>query len=163
MRELVLTISLAAFAATAPAHALCFYTRADFDAGKDRSHTTIPQEFRDSTWVVRAKVLSADYHWSDGKTDSWTLYRLRILKTLKGRPVTTLRLFTYRDSGGFYLDKGKGPDRGTDYLLFLNPPDQTLPPGLDRVTQINFSCGQSGPWRDVRAKDRTWLTAHARR
>lgn len=163
MRALPPLLSLVALAATAPAHALCFYTKADFYAGKDRSYTTVPQEFRDAKWVVRAKVLSAVYHQADGRTDSWTLYRLRILQTLKGRPVTALRLFTYRDSGGFYLDKGNGPDLGTDYLLFLVPPSQTLPPGLGRVTQINFNCGQSKPWRETSAADRAWLAAHAKR
>lgn len=104
----------------APANALCFYTKADLFAGKARSYTTIPQEFRDLRWVVRARVISARYHSTDD--DSWTVYTIRVLDRFKGSSIHTMRVFTYHDSGGFHLDKGlKAPDRANDYLLFLNP------------------------------------------
>lgn len=49
-------------------------------------------------------MISAGYHSTDG--DSWTLYTVRMLDRFKGPPTGNIRAFTYRDSGGFYLDKG---------------------------------------------------------
>ena len=162
--RLVIAIGLAVHASS-PAAALCFYNKKDFYAGKARSYTTIPQEFRDSRWVVKAKLLSADNHSSDdGK--SWTIYTVRVLTRYKGASKDTLRLFTYRDSGGFYLDKGMFPDLGGEYLLFLNPATSGLPRGVRNVAEINFNCGQSRPWLEVRPRDRVRLAnlaAHRRR
>jgi len=147
MRVLFLIGSIAALLAAAPANALCFYTKADFYAGKARSYTSIPQEFRDSRWVVRARVINARYHGTD--SDSWTLYTVRVLDRFKGPSTHAMRVFTYHDSGGFYLDKGlNSPDRANDYLLFLNPATQVLPRGMRDVVQVNFSCGQSRPWKE---------------
>ena len=152
MRVLFLIGSIAALLAAAPANALCFYTKADFYAGKARSYTSIPQEFRDSRWVVRARVINARYHSTD--SDSWTLYTVRVLDRFKGRSTHAMRVFTYRDSGGFYLDKGpSSPDRANDYLLFLNPATQVLPRGMRNVVQVNFSCGQSRPWKELTRTD----------
>ncbi len=82
-----------------PSYGFCMY--------KDQLYakTTLSQEFADSRWVVRAKVLAADDHWSD-EEESWTIYRLEVLTTFKGAPPPRISLFTYRDSGGFYLDQG---------------------------------------------------------
>jgi hypothetical protein len=142
--------------ASSPATALCFYNKKDFYAGKARSYTTIPQEFRDSRWVVKAKLLSANNHFSDDG-ESWAVYTVRVLTRYKGAGSGTLRLFTYRDSGGFYLDKGMFPDLGGEYLLFLNPATGDLPRGVRNVTEINFSCGQSRPWSEVPRRDRVRL------
>lgn len=152
MRIVFLISSIAALLAAAPANALCFYTKADFYAGKARSYTTIAQEFRDSRWVVRARAVSARYNSADG--DSWTLYTVRVLDRFKGPSIRTMRVFTYRDSGGFYLDKGLDtPDRANDYLLFLNPATQVLPRGVRNVVQVNFNCGQSKPWKELSRAD----------
>lgn len=84
---------------TAPsARALCIYN------GEDNAKTTLAQEFEDSTWVVRAKVLAARDHFSD-EEDSWTLYGVEVLQSFKGRPPKMLPVFTFRDSGGFYMDR----------------------------------------------------------
>lgn len=156
MRALFSISSVAALLAAAPANALCFYTKADLFAGKARSYTTLAQEFRDSRWVVRARVISARYRSTD--SDSWTLYTVRVLDRFKGSPIRTMRVFTYRDSGGFYLDKGpNSPDRANDYLLFLNPASQVLPRGMRNAAQVNFSCGQSRPWKELRRADRAKL------
>jgi hypothetical protein len=77
--------------------------------------TTITEEFADAEWVIKAKVIAADNHWSD-EDDSWTLYHLKVLAAYKGKPPLRLDLFTYRDSGGFYLDKGLSNDIGGEYL-----------------------------------------------
>jgi hypothetical protein len=92
------------------AQALCVYH------GKLYAKTTIHQEFADSRWVVRAKVVAAETHWSEDEA-SWTIYNLRVLTSFKGRPPAHVNLFTYRDSGGFYLDKGMANDLGGEYLL----------------------------------------------
>lgn len=105
-----------AVASTAPAHALCIYH------GIDNAKTSFGQEFRDAQWVVRAHVVSADYHWSD-EDESWTLYRLKVVKSFKGNLPQTFTFFTERHSGGFYMDGDRGvPDFDGDYLLFLTPP-----------------------------------------
>ncbi|MET3712380.1 hypothetical protein ABIC65_003092 [Sphingomonas trueperi] len=98
-----------------PASALCIYH------GVDNAKTTIAQEFTDSRWVVRAHVVSVDYHWSD-EDESWALYRLKIMKSYKGQLRMRFAFFTERNSGGFYMDgDGGGPDLDRDYLLFLTP------------------------------------------
>jgi hypothetical protein len=124
-----------------PARAICYYN------GKFSATTTIEQEFRDARWVVRARVLSAHYHWSVGA--GWTSYRLRVVRGYKGRMPATFIFFTTRDSGGFYMDKGMGtPDRSQDYLLFLVPyPRNSDHPAESRGAYwVNYNCGKSQPW-----------------
>ncbi len=121
--------------------ALCSYN------GVMYARTTISQEFRDSKWVVRVKVLAADNHWSD-VDDSWTIYTVQVRTAYKGQPPLRMRVFTYRDSGGFYLDKGTNPDLGGEYLLFLDPiPRSATRPAQARgATDVNYPCGQSKGW-----------------
>ena len=149
MRYLLLALALSALAAE-PAQAFCEYR------GKLYAKTTVAREFRDSKWVVKAKLEAADYHWANSG-ESWTVYTVRVLTRYKGSPARFMRVFTYRDSGGFYLDKGTSPDLDTDYLLFLVPPTQELPRGINRVAQVNYSCGQSRPWSEVPLADRQAL------
>jgi hypothetical protein len=163
MRILLLSIgSIATLATATPADALCFYRAADLYAGRARSYTTLAQEFRDSRWVVRARVVSArDYSNDDS---SWVLYTVRVSDRFKGPARATMRVFTYRDSGGFYLDQAPVSRGGApDYLLFLNPATQDLPIGVARAVEVNFSCGQSRPWRDVTRADLARLHLLARR
>ncbi len=147
-------LCLVALAAAAPARAFCQY------GGRMNATTTIAEEYRDARWAVRATILSASNHWGkgDGQDASWVVYRLRIVSRFKGPRAGELRrLFTYRDSGGFY------PDIGADYLLFLDPSSQILPRGVRDVVQVNYPCGQSRPWREIRLADRRRLAARARR
>ena len=72
-------------------------------------------------------------------------------------PEAQLSLFTYRDSGGFYME-GKGdavPDFDHDYLLFLVParPRHGDPPAMRGAFWVNYDCGQSGPWSGVSHAD----------
>ena len=122
-----------------PAHALCSYN------GVYNAKTTIGQEFHDSKWVVKVEVAAADDHWSD-EDQSWTIYHVKTLRSLKGKAPHRIDVFTFRDSGGFYLDKGAFNDIGGEYLLFLLPPHQTMPRIARGALQVNYSCGQSGPW-----------------
>jgi hypothetical protein len=134
------------------AHALCI------NKGKMYAKTTIPQEFFDSKWVVKVKVVAADNHWSD-VDDSWTLYHLQVVTTFKGAPPSSVELFTYRDSGGFYLDKGTNADLDGEYLLFLDPIDKAekVPYAARSATEVNYSCGQSKLWREVSSADQKRL------
>lgn len=147
-------IIVAAFAllTKCPANAVCIYK------GQMYAKTTLSQEFSDSKWVVRAKVTAADNHWSD-EDESWTIYHLRVLASFKGEPPATIELFTYRDSGGFYLEKGINADLGGEYLLFLNPisHDLKVPAAARSATEVNYSCGQSRAWTDVNNADRKGL------
>src|SRR5258708_3400669 len=138
-------IAAVVLVAASPADALCIYH------GVDNAKTTLKQEFHDSRWVVRAHVMSADYHWSD-EGESWTLYRLRVLRGFKGKPPNQFLFFTTRDSGGFYLDgRDATPDFDGDYLLFLTR--TAFPGNLPRAARgaldVNYNCGQSKPWRQV--------------
>lgn len=140
---------------SAPASALCIY------AGKDNVKTTIEQEFSDSQWVVRAHVEAADYHWSDAG-ESWTVYHLRVVTTFKGLLSKRLSLFTFRDSGGFYLDAagaGAGPDFDHDYLLFLSPMTyrKSDPAASRSAVWINYNCGQSKEWSELGRGDQERL------
>jgi len=145
-------------AMAAPAGALCIYN------GVDNAKTTIAQEFSDSRWVVRARVLSA----KDGEVGSgpdvgtlWTVYRLEVVRAYKGQAAKRLRFYTERDSGAFYMDKAwlplpAGHDIGGEYLLFLNPlrPYRGQPPARRGAAFVNYNCGQSQEWMKlpVRAK-----------
>lgn len=141
--------------AAGPAHALCLYH------GIDNPRTTIAQEFHDARWVVRARVQSGDYHWLN-EGDSWTLYRLTTIRSFKGRAPARFALFTYRDSGGFFMDaKGATPDFDQDYLLFLNPAGHRrgIPPAARGALWVNYACGQSKPWSALSRADARRLQA----
>jgi hypothetical protein len=136
-----------------PAGAVCFHD------GKLYAKTTLAQEFRESRWVVRARVESA------GGPSEWTAYHLKLLRSYKGALPRHFTYFTTRDSGAFYLDRGAHPDLGGKYLLFLNLPDT----GGENVqaarhaTGVNYSCGQSRAWREVSPKVRDELRRMSRR
>jgi hypothetical protein len=144
------------------AQALCTYD------GVDNAKTTLAQEFRDSKWVVRARVVSAADHLSD-TTESWTTYRLELRRVFKGRPPARLRFFTYRDSGGFYMDRPwvnlpPGHDIGGEYLLFLDPipPYRGRPAAAKGSVFVNYNCGQSRAWSAVDHPALSLLAALAR-
>ena len=142
-------IAVAGLLAGSPADALCIYN------GLDNAKTTLQQEFRDSPWVVRAHVMSADYHWSD-EGESWTLYRLRVVQIFKGKMSKRFTFFTGRNSGGFYMDGNNAtPDLENDYLLFLTRFSQNAdtPPAARRALSVNYNCGQSKPWTQVSKDD----------
>ena len=141
--------SALAFALFIPsANAVCIYH------GKMYAKTTLAQEFADSQWVVRVKVVAADNHWSD-EDDSWTIYHLQVMTAFKGKPPTRIEMFTYRDSGGFYLDKGMANDLGGEYLLFLDPVShkESAPAAARDATEVNYSCGQSKAWNSLSASE----------
>lgn len=143
------------------ASALCIYK------GVDHAETTVAEEFADATWVVRARVVSGAHHWSETDDDEpWTVYRLEVLERFKGHAPSRLRFFTFRNSGAFYLERpwrgGRdGTDVGSEYLLFLEPwnggPGD--PAEMKGAVFVTYSCGVSGPWRDVGPKDRAALRA----
>jgi hypothetical protein len=146
MRAIVLPIVIALSALGSSAHALCIYK------GELYAQTTVSQEFEDSQWVVKAKVLSATDHFIEGE-EPWTEYQLEVQHAFKGDPPRRLRFFTFRNSAGFFLDRGQAHDVGGEYLLFLNPtPSFPHDPAAARGTvSVNYSCGASGPWSSVSA------------
>lgn len=151
MRRLRACVATAEMLLTAlSSHALCSYK------GKMYAKTTLAEEYRDSKWVVHVKVLAADQHWSD-VDDSWTLYRVQVLTAYKGKPPLQLSVFTYRDSGGFYLDKGMYPDLGGDYLLFLTSTSSSVPAAARNATEVNYSCGQSKQWSALNPPEKARL------
>jgi len=152
----------------APANSLCIYN------GVDNAKTTIQQEFKDSRWVVRARVISAeDGVVAHGKPDAgmyWTTYQLAVVRAYKGHPGHRIKFFTERDSGGFYMDRRweplpKAHDTGGEYLLFLirYPHYRGSPKMATRATFVNYSCGQSKPWSEVNMRSRRLLEALVRR
>lgn len=60
------------------AQALCIYH------GQMNAKTTVGQEFADSQWVVRVKLIAAEDHWSD-EEDSWTAYHLQVMAAFQGQ------------------------------------------------------------------------------
>ncbi len=115
----VLGLIAASALAASPVHALCIYN------GVDNATTKIPQEFRDSKWVVRAKLVSARDHWSD-VLDSWTIYAIDIKNIIRVRQQDGHSSLPVPDSGGFYMDQPwvplpRGHDMGGEYFLFLDP------------------------------------------
>jgi hypothetical protein len=149
MKPIAIVTSRAILFSSPAAHALCSYN------GVDNAKTTIAQEFKDSKWVVKAKVVSAKDHFPD-EDQPWTLYQLEVQHAYKGQPPRQLKFFTFRNSGAFYMDKAwvalpAGHDIGGEYLLFLNPlePASDQPKVAKGAVFVNYSCGVSGPWKDV--------------
>jgi hypothetical protein len=133
------------------ADALCSYD------GVYNLKTTVRQEFRDSPWVVRARVVSV-IDGDDRDNGPWIVYRLKIERIYKGRPPRPLSMFTEVNSGGFYLNSGWGDHHvGNVHLLFLGPPGYALPRPARGSTMINYSCGQSKEWNRVGPKTRLLL------
>lgn len=157
MRQMLAALAgaLALFTACSTARALCIYH------GKLYAKTSLEQEFRDATVVVRGVVVSSkNIYPSDDSDDSdpGVLYRVKVEQSFKGKPPAMLTDYTERNSGGFYLDLG------TEYLLFLNP----ITPKAERefpswkknapdALTVNYNCGQSRPWGEVSAEDRRRL------
>jgi hypothetical protein len=133
--------SLAALALSAgDASALCVYK------GQLYARTTVDQEYADSARVVVADVVSASNRFHLDRDDDWgTLYKLKVVKALKGSSGNDLSLFTPRDSGGFYLNVGGR------YLLFLDAAAVNAARG---TFVVNYNCGQSRPWSAVNGADR---------
>ena len=138
--------------------ALCIYK------GELYATTTIAQEYADSRWVVRARVTAQTDSWTDAGPEydeaPWTTYRIEVVEVFKGDAPREMTVFTERNSGGFYLEpSGSRFDPDLDYLLFLNPTDvlTSYPPEARGTVQVNYSCGQSRPWHDVPASDRSAL------
>lgn len=156
-RRMILPLVLALSALGSSAHALCSYR------GELYARTTVSQELRDSRWVVRAKVLSATEHFVEGE-EPWTEYQLEVLHAYKGSPAARLRFFTLRNSGGFYLDRGREHDVGGEYLLFLNPTSNSpeIPAAASGTVSVNYSCGVSGPWNHVTTESRADLVRLSR-
>ncbi len=159
MKLAAITTAMGVLFAPPAARALCIYN------GEYNAKTTVAQEFKDSRWVVRAKVLAARDHFSDTE-DSWTLYQLEVRHAYEGHPTKHLRFFTTRDSGGFYMDRAwvrfpAGHDIGGEYLLFLNPWPRRhdLPVQAREAVFVNYSCGVSGTWAQTSRSDRRLLSA----
>ncbi|RYG30014.1 hypothetical protein EON81_25680 [bacterium] len=152
MRAIVLPVVLALSAFGSSAHALCIY-KGELYAG-----TSVSQEFEDSRWVVKAKVMSATDHFIEGE-EPWTEYQLEVQDAFKGAPPRRLRFFTFRNSGGFYLDRGREHDLGGEYLLFLNPTASSpaIPAAASGTVSVNYSCGVSGLWSSVPSRGRADL------
>jgi hypothetical protein len=140
--------------------------------GEADARLTIGQEFYDSRWVVRARVVSAtDGVVEAGSADAgspYTVYDLQVLEVFKGRPSRRIRYFTMRSSGGFPLDRRGQPqpahDIGGEWLLFLNRIDSFpgRPAAARDAVFVNYNCGQSRGWRDVSSAARLVLSALSR-
>lgn len=158
MRAIVLPIVIALSALGSSAHALCIYK------GELYAQTIVSQELEDSQWVVRARVLAATDHFIEGE-EPWTEYQLEVQHAYKGDPPRRLRFFTFRNSGGFYLDRGQEHDVGGEYLLFLNPTTNLagVPPAASGTVSVNYSCGVSGAWSGVTTASRNELRQLSRR
>ena len=150
-----LIAAVLALAAPSGAQALCAYQ------GELSAETTVAQEFADSDWVVRARVVSSLNSWEDDvadddESDPWTTYRVEVVETFKGAPPSSFTVFTERNSGGFYLDADG------DYLLFLRPaPDWLEAPAARGAMVVNYSCGRSGLWAQAPQANRLALAALA--
>ena len=74
-------------------------------------------------------------------------------------------MFTYRDSGGFYLDKGMANDLGGEYLLFLGPVShkENAPAAAKVAMEANYSCGQSKLWNSVSVSEQHKLSKLSQR
>jgi len=136
--------ALVFFASSTTAHALCIY------GGNLYAKTTIEQEFRDASIVIKGTVLSEKeiVLTAAGEKDSepGVVYRIRVDHVFKGMPANVIENFSEHNSGGFYLDIGG------QYLLFLNPmADSDQAKGVaSSALRVNYNCGQSQPWNGLK-------------
>lgn len=145
-----LMIAVLTLAPLSQARALCIHN------GELYAKTTMTQEFAESRWVVRARVASQ----TDGQVANdgmpWTIYHLEVLETFKGTPPSRVKNFTWRNSGGFYLEPESGRQSPPgEYLLFLVPApitDESPREALGSVV-VNYSCGQSKAWSELGGGD----------
>jgi hypothetical protein len=161
MRKSTFCLMIAAltFVPLSQANALCIYN------GEISAKTTVAQEYADAHWVVRARLVSVSNHYpdetvNDPTDEPWVLYTITVEETFKGRPSPELKLYSERNSGGFYLERpSTGAHPGDEFLLFLNPIDQVerRPDAAAGSTMVNYSCGQSKPWGEVTAQERQAL------
>jgi len=118
--------------------------------GELNAHTTLAQEFENARQVVRVRVLSSKSSWPDnGRDEPSSLYEVEVLEALKGALTRRLTLFTFRNSSGFYMDRGSAPDIGGEYLLFLDPASAWMPAAARGAAIVHYSCGQSRRWDEV--------------
>jgi hypothetical protein len=138
------------------AQAFCEYR------GQLYAKTSLAQEFRDSRWVVRARV-TRERVYQDCADCPGRLYDLETVTAYKGDLPRNFTFYTPQNSGGFYLHQGKAAI-GSEWLLFLNAgrwgiSDPTAARGAARV---NYNCGQSAEWRTIDTPERTRLSRFAR-
>ena len=129
------------------------------------AETTLAEEYRDSHWVVRARVVSERFYGPDACVDCpGRLYELEVIETFKGALPRKFAFYTRQNSGGFYLEQGKAAI-GSEWLLFLNPGKwgATDPKAARAATWVNYSCGQSRRWREINREQRATLSRLARR
>lgn len=135
---------------TAQAH--CEYS------GELYARATLAQEFRNAQQVAQVRVLSARSDWPDnGEDEPSTRYEVEVLQTFKGQLDRHLTVFTFRNSGGFYMDRGADPDIGGEYLLFLDPAPTWMPSAARGMAVVYYSCGQSRRWDEVEPASRDAL------
>lgn len=137
----------------APASAVCIYH------GKENVRTTLEQEFVDSPWVVRARVIV--YHEKDAP-DGYpgVHYRLKIVENFKDNLPTEFDFYTPRDSGGFYMGSPESQSASDgSYLLFLI--EFPYLPGNPTIARhaffVNYACGQSKRWDALSSSERSEL------
>lgn len=122
------------------------------------ARTTLAQEFENARQAVRVRVLSANSNRPDnGRDEPSTLYEVEVLDAFKGSPARRLAVFTFRNSGGFYMDRGPAPDIGGEYLLFLDPAPAWMPTTVRGAAVVHYSCGQSRRWDEVEPAARATL------
>lgn len=118
--------------------------------GELNARTTLAQEFEHARQVVRVRVLSSKSSWPDnGRDEPSTLYEVEVQEAFKGALTRRLTLFTFRNSGGFYMDRGPAPDIGGEYLLFLDPAPAWMSAAARGAAIVHYSCGQSRSWDEV--------------
>lgn len=138
-------------ALASPAHAYCEYR------GVPNGKSSLTGEFRESTWVVRARVTRGRIYYRCHDCPG-RLYDLEIISTYKGNLPGRFSFYTPQNSGGFYLNQGKA-SVGSEWLLFLNPGrwNAAHPKAARGATWVNYPCGQSQEWRTVGPKTRQRL------
>lgn len=150
-RAILLSLLLAT--APFPAHAVCEYR------GQLYARTSDAQEFQDADWVVRARVVAEHSFAPSACSDCpGRLYRLELIRAFKGEPPAIFPYYTPQNSGGFYLEQGSTAI-GSEWLLFLNRGigGTQQPPAARDATSVNYSCGRSRKWSEVRTDDREQL------
>jgi hypothetical protein len=148
---LAVSMALAAFAAAAPASALC-------------SGESFEREYAEADLVVRARLVSerlvhedepfsVEYRRRWGEDSPVMIYRLEVSDVFKGRAADAETLFQVWHSGRFVMDQGQ------DYLLFLTRyPERAGQPSAERgATYVRHTCGQSKPWAELNGATRARL------
>jgi hypothetical protein len=138
-------LALATVAISPASHATCWESGAGPTAVY--RNPSVATEFNTTPIVITGRVLDERNISTpdDPEGYEWTIYTVKVLETLKGKPQGIIRLSSENTSARFSMETGKS------YLLFVSQSDMTEMAGEERLPDDYVdNCGNSALVHDAR-------------